>query len=92
MSDAFSALSIAASIIQIIEFGSKLVSKTHEIYRKGSTVGNEELRIVAKDIEGVNSELTRYLYGQSSTSTDLTKGEIVSATLQDSYKYKQLML
>jgi hypothetical protein len=50
MLDPLSALSIASSMAQFIEFGVDLVSYTNEIWNKGSTIDSDHLK-VALDLE-----------------------------------------
>ncbi|KAF2441831.1 hypothetical protein P171DRAFT_465451 [Karstenula rhodostoma CBS 690.94] len=50
--DPFSALGIAANVVQFIEFGSKLVSESHEIYKSatGTSTGIVELEMIYTDL------------------------------------------
>jgi hypothetical protein len=54
MLDPWTALSAAASIAQFIEFGAKLVSKSNEIRKGGSSVDIKHLKKITSDLVGLN--------------------------------------
>ncbi len=56
MLDPLTALSIASSIVQFVDYGSKLLSKSYELYESadGTTIGNAELEVIAKDLQDLN--------------------------------------
>ena len=61
MLDPLTALSIASSVIQIVDFGCKLVSETQEIYHSvnGATKDNVTSGEIAKDINLLYKDLIR---------------------------------
>ena len=61
MLDPLTALSIASSVIQIVDFGCKLVSETQEIYSSasGATKANVTSREITKDIKLLYQDLVR---------------------------------
>lgn len=61
MLDPLSALSIVSSVIQIVDFGCRLLSQTQEIYHSasGATKDNVTSGEIAKDINVLYSELSR---------------------------------
>ena len=61
MLDPLTALSIASSVIQIVDFGCKLVSETQEIYSSasGATKDNVTSREITKDIKLLYQDLVR---------------------------------
>lgn len=61
MLDPLTALSIASSVIQIIDFGCRLVSETQQIYHSasGATKYNVTLREITEDIIILETNLSR---------------------------------
>lgn len=57
MMDPLTALSLASSIVQFVDFGIKLVGKANEIREAGSTIDNVILQSVTKDLVQINSSL-----------------------------------
>lgn len=57
--DPLTALGVAGNVIQFLDFGSKLVSKTVEIYKspQGSSVEYKDLAAVSEDLEGLCTKL-----------------------------------
>jgi hypothetical protein len=47
--EAVAGLSLAANVLQVVDFASKLLSTGQQIYQAGSTVQNFELEVVVKD-------------------------------------------
>ena len=64
--DPLSALSLAACVVQFLDFGSKLVRETKEIAEGGSTVGVEHLSRVTVDLVGFNSALDQQVKSKGS--------------------------
>ena len=60
MLDPLSALSIASSMAQFIEFGVDLASYTNEIWNKGSTIDSDYLK-VALDLELLEDSIHKQL-------------------------------
>lgn len=59
MLDPFSALSLAATIVQFVDFSSKIVSGAAELYRsaEGSLTNNVELSTIVTDLSAISSGL-----------------------------------
>lgn len=59
MLDPLTALGVASSIIQLVDFGRKLVSQTQETYHtaNGATIENVTVGEIAKDINFLNRNL-----------------------------------
>ncbi|KAH7075973.1 hypothetical protein BKA63DRAFT_566014 [Paraphoma chrysanthemicola] len=55
--EGLAALSIAANIIQVVEFGQNLLRIGGQVYQSGSTLQNSDLEVVLKDFELVTSRL-----------------------------------
>jgi hypothetical protein len=58
MMDPLTALSLASSIAQFVDFGFKLVDEAHEIREAGSTIDNVVLKSVTNDLVQITSSLT----------------------------------
>jgi hypothetical protein len=78
--DPFTCLSLATSIIQIVDFGFKLVGKGHELYKNGSIASVDQARIVANDLKGVAETLSRELNSVSTSAHKLTDDQLVIYT------------
>ena len=57
MLDPFTSLSLAASVVQFIDAGSKLVSKSCQIHRTGTLAQNFDLETVTSDFLNLNSDI-----------------------------------
>jgi hypothetical protein len=59
MLDPLTALSLASSVVQFLDFSAKLVGKGNELYKSadGSSVGNAELELIAKDLQELHERL-----------------------------------
>jgi hypothetical protein len=59
MMDPFSALSLAASVVQFLEFGAKLISESSEIYKssRGLSIEHAELEDVCLNLGSLSSDL-----------------------------------
>ena len=57
--DPFSALGLASNVVQFMEFGTKLISASLELYnsKDGTSSPNSELGIITKDLTGICSGL-----------------------------------
>ncbi len=80
------ALSIASAIIQIIDFGCKLVSQTQEIYHSanGATKDNVTSAEIVKDINALNKELKN----KDRTFQRLSLDDIALGKLVDSCEHE----
>lgn len=50
MLDPLTALSLASSIVQLVDFSAKVVSESRQIYQAGSAIQNDELEIISNDL------------------------------------------
>jgi hypothetical protein len=57
MLDPLSALSLASSIVQFVDFGIKLVSDGYELYERGSLKINDELERATRDLTQLAEDL-----------------------------------
>ena len=76
--DPLSALSLAASVAQLIDFGSKVFLETRQIAQSGSSISVEHLSTVAKDLVEINSSLQQQLNSRIDQAPGLVKEEQVS--------------
>jgi hypothetical protein len=62
MMDPLSALSLAGTIIQFADFGSKLLSESLQLYKssRGTLDANEQLELVTADLQSVIAKLRRH--------------------------------
>jgi len=80
------ALSVASAIIQIVDFGCKLISQTQEIYRSasGATKDNVTSNEIAEDINALYEDLTRKSQTfQRSSPDDIALGNLVDSCEQE---------
>lgn len=71
--DPFSALGLASNIIQLVDFGSRLVSKGQELYQSadGSSKVNSDLEAITSDLNSVCTSLLRpERYVNKNTASD----------------------
>jgi hypothetical protein len=64
--DPLAAVSLAGTILQFIDFSSKLVARTYEVYRSasGATTANEDITTVISDLKEVTLDLDVDLPGR----------------------------
>jgi hypothetical protein len=67
MPDPLSAISLASSIVQFVDFTIKLVTDGYELYDKGALAHDDELRLVTRDL----TQLTKSFANSSSFATGL---------------------
>lgn len=72
--DPFTALSVAATVVQFVDFSSKLISTGRELYHKSELDIHAEARLAAKDILDYSVQLRRTLR-LSDVSVPLTDDE-----------------
>lgn len=70
MADPLSALSLACNVLQIIEYGAKILTKTAEYHSAADGAPSEQttLRGVVQSLKGLNTELAACIPLPSSTS------------------------
>ena len=76
------ALSLAASVAQFIDFGSKLVVKSKEIAENGSSVLVSHLSLITQDLVAISSSLEQQLKSRKAPEVQLIKEEQVSTSNQ----------
>ena len=74
------ALGLAASVAQFIDFGSKLVGKTREIAKAGSSVSIAHLSTLTSDLIDINKSLESNISLVKAQNLILTKEEQVSVS------------
>jgi hypothetical protein len=57
MLDPLTALSVACSVVQFVDFGVKLVSEGSQLYEKGSLGDNDELEVITKDLTRLTEDI-----------------------------------
>jgi hypothetical protein len=69
--DPLTALAIAGSIVQFVDFSSKLLAKGHELYAAvdGASIGYSELETIARDLNALNDRLQQCLPSQQHDPT-----------------------
>ena len=73
MAEPLVAFGIAANVIQFLDFGSKLFSASHQIYRHGTIKGHIDTKLIAQDLRGVATSLrdsVEQVSGDKSRSED----------------------
>ena len=58
MLDPLTALSLASSVVQFVDFGIKLVTEGCELYEKGSLKQNNEIELITRDLTHLTQSLT----------------------------------
>jgi hypothetical protein len=83
MLDPFTALSVAAAVVQFVEFGSKLLLKGHELHKSpdGASVGNGELETIAKELQQLAHRLLQPLLSIETQDTALKDSEAALVNL-----------
>ena len=94
MIDPLTALSIASSVIQIVEFGCHLVSQTQEIYHSasGSTKDNVTSGEIASDMDVLYTNLTRkdQVFHRLNPD-DIALGKLVDSCRREAVTLKDLI-
>lgn len=81
MLDPLTALSLASSVVQFVDFGTKLLRTGRELYdsSNGSSVGNQDLETIAKDLKGLNGRLRHRPSPQWTNLSDADRNLILLA-------------
>ncbi|KAI9690930.1 MAG: hypothetical protein M1822_008550 [Bathelium mastoideum] len=74
--DPFTSLSLATSVVQIVDFCLKLVGKSHEIYKNGSITSFGQAKLVANDLKELVKSLANPLDSVSNPKLDLSDDEL----------------
>lgn len=77
--DPLTCLSVAGTVIQFVDFASKLISKGHELYKAGELSVHEKVALATNDLLDLNIKLQQPLYSDVAHHR-VTKDE---ANLQD---------
>ncbi len=87
MLDPLTALSVASSVIQFVDFGVKLVSDGAELYEKGRLGNNNELELITKDLTRLTEDIaTSTQPGQTHSGKPPSKDEHALRELATSCK------
>lgn len=70
MIDPLSAIGLASSILQLVDFSCKLVSDGYEIYETGTLGGADELELVTRDLVRLANDLTKHRPRPTTVSSD----------------------
>jgi len=81
MLDPWTALSLAASIAQFIDFGSDVVSQAREIRERGSSVQTQHLKEIAENLKNCNASLEAQVRSREAEGVKLTPEEKVGLLL-----------
>jgi hypothetical protein len=71
--EAIAGLSLAANILQIVDFTAKVLSTGNQIRQSGSTVQNAELERVVDDLTGLNGRIALWARPDPASSGPLAK-------------------
>jgi hypothetical protein len=74
----FAALGVVSNAIQLIDFSTKLISKTKSLQRSGSLVEQEDLLLVSKDLASITDALMAEL---GLTPAGITGNDIATRSL-----------
>ena len=55
--EAVAAFGLAVNVLQVVEYGAKLLRSIHKIYQEGASIENEELEKVTVDLQRLNDKL-----------------------------------
>lgn len=83
--EAVAGLSLAANILQVIDFSAKVLSTGREIQQAGSTIQNSELETIATDLAGLSRELKSWARPAPAKSDPRAQDHQVLTTLFLSY-------
>jgi hypothetical protein len=76
--DPLSALGLAASVVQFIDFGAKIISHAKEIEKNGSSATVQHISSITLDFIEINSTLKGQLLSVKTANLPLTKESQVS--------------
>lgn len=79
MLDPFTALSLAASVVQFIDFGVRLLTDSAELYHTGTLLQHEDLEIITSDLVEVNALLKNRQKPEASNSSLSSEAELVDS-------------
>jgi hypothetical protein len=76
--EAIAGLSLAANILQIVDFTAKILSTGNQIRQSGSTVENSELEKAIHDFRALNERITLWARPNPASSGPLAEDSQVS--------------
>lgn len=71
--EAIAGLSLAANILQVVDFTTKVLSTANEFRKAGSTVQNHELEVVVQDLTALNERTKSWARPNPASSGPLAK-------------------
>jgi hypothetical protein len=77
--DPISAFSLAAGIMQVVDFSTRLLSTANQLYHDGSTIRNSDFTLVADDLSSLNDKVKARARPDLSVSGPLAKDNQVVA-------------
>jgi hypothetical protein len=77
MLDPFTALSLASSVVQFVDYGTKLLNESAELYHSGTLLRHEDFETITKDLIEVNALLKTRPKLEESASSPSSEGEHV---------------
>ena len=85
MLDPLTALSLAGTIVQRVDFSTTLLAKGNEMYKSadGISVGDAELEVIAKDLQGLNGRLMLSAPSAQDNKTILTESGLALHKLSE---------
>jgi hypothetical protein len=75
--EAIAGLSLAANILQVVDFTTKVLSTANEFRKAGSTVQNYELEVVVHDLAALNERTKSWARPNPASSGPLAKNSQV---------------
>lgn len=79
--EAIAGLSLAATILQLVDFTAKLLSTGHEIQQAGSTIQNSELETITTDFAALSGKLGLWARPDPTKPGPLARDDQVPASL-----------
>jgi hypothetical protein len=83
MLDPLTALSLAASIVQLVDFSNKVLSDSYEVYKAGSTSEHEDIKSITTDLSALVDRIQHDLEPVSGPNGPLSTNEQVSHFVLD---------
>jgi hypothetical protein len=75
--EAIAGLSLAANILQVVDFTAKVLSTGNQIRQSGSTVQNSELELVVRDYTALKERIISWARPNPANSDPLAKDKPV---------------
>jgi hypothetical protein len=67
-------------VVQLVDFSTKLLAESKEIYQKGSTLEHEDLGLLTEDLSLLSNQLERS--SAAAISSDASPDQMVGSTQQ----------